>query len=213
MKTHGIMGAFLLALAGCGGGGGGDAAPVAGNPQSPGGTLPPPIRLAEYIGNWSGVCEDHELETIVVIRTPNTVDSIDVKAKTEYFSNANCSGSVLATETETGVYTIRYLATVNASVVLAPGSNAVPATIEQITASSTASTVSIVGPAVVRNVSNGQAQWCIDYGSGRTVCIHDTGTQPAQSGASGALTLSGGDMYLLSASGSIYVADQKFRKK
>lgn len=204
----------FVCLAGCGGGGG-SAPTTAGVPATSPQAQSPAVteRLASYIGTWSSDCLNHELETASIVRTPGTTDSINISLKTEYFSAANCSGSLLATETDTGVFTAKYVATVNSAIVFAPNASAVPANVDQVTASRTQSRKSVIGSGVVHTVKNGQAQWCIDFGGGNSTCVWDMGTEPAQSGATGALFIQGSDLYVLSPSGSVYAVDSKFKRK
>lgn len=204
----------FVCLAGCGGGGD-SSSTSAGAPATPPQAPSPAVveRLGSYIGTWSSDCLNHELETASIVRTPGSTDSINVSLKTEYFSASNCSGSLLATETETGVFTAKYVATVNSAIVFAANASAVPATVDQVTASRTQSTKSVIGPGVVHTIKNGQAQWCIDFGGGNSTCIWDMGTQPAESGGTGALFIQGSDLYVLSPSGSVYAVDSKFKRK
>jgi hypothetical protein len=205
MKNALMISTLFGVIAGCGGGGGGDT-PVS--------TAPVVVeRLAAYIGSWSSACAGHEIDSSTLVRTPGTTDSINITNKSEYYAGANCTGTILGTSTDSAIFTAKYVATVNSSVIFTTGSAAVPTTLDQVTASRTQGVQTVSGPGVVRTVKNGQPQWCIDFGGGNSTCIMDMGTQPAQSGASGGLLLQGNNMFVLSPSGSVYTIDSKLTKK
>jgi hypothetical protein len=203
MKNALMISALCGVIAGCGGGG-----------DSPMDTAPVVVeRLASYIGSWSSECAAHEIDSSTIVRTPGTTDSVNISNKTDYYSGANCTGTILGTSTDSATFTAKYVTTVNSSVVLTTGSAAVPTTLDQVTASRTQGAQTVSGPGVVRTVKNGQSQWCIDFGGGNSTCITDMGTQPAQSGASGGLFLQGSNLFVLSPSGNIYTVDSKLTKK
>lgn len=195
--------ALPIFIVGCGGGNGSSA------------TTPPtpaPQYLAAYIGTWAGTCQFHALDSATITRTPGTTDSINIANKTEYFSGTDCTGSVLATETESGVVTAKYVATVDSSIIFPPSTTGTASKVDQITASRPASNFIFTGSAV-HTVQNGQAVWCIDFGGGNSTCVQDNGTQPGMTGAAGGLFLQGNTMYVLDPNGNVYSVNQVFTKK
>lgn len=207
MKRACAILSFPVLLLGCGGGGGA-ASPDASSPPP----APVPQQLAAYIGTWSGTCNFHALDTATITRTPGTTDSIDIANKTDYFSGTDCTGTILATETESSVVTAKYVATVDSSIVFPPSTTGTPSKVDQITASRPPSNFVFTGSAV-HTVTNGQAQWCIDFGGGNSTCVQDDGTQPGMSGVAGGLYLQTNTMYVLRPNGSVYSVDSAFTKK
>lgn len=192
----------IIALAGCGGGGGGDS------------TSTPPVetaRLAPYIGSWTEGCDGHELATHVVSRT--SADTINFAAKSQYFANSGCTGAVLGTETSSANVTMTYTGVSDSSVVLKAGSAAVPARIDLVTARLPQGSTTVTGPGVVHTVKNGQAQWCIAFSAGESICIMDEGVEPAQGPISAGLYATGNEMHLVLASGGTYVSDLRLVKQ
>jgi hypothetical protein len=195
--------AFSYAVTGCGGDGGGTvSAPV-----------PLTLQLAAYIGTWAGDCSNHAMDTTIISRPSGSTDTVNIATKTEYFSAVNCTGTVLATETNSADISATYATTVDSSVVLAPSTAAVAVKVDKVTASWAQHTATVAGPGIVRTVVNGQAQWCIDFGGGSSTCVHDMGVIPAQTGASGGLYSRSNEMFVLSPSGSTFTVDQHFTKK
>jgi hypothetical protein len=210
MKKSMLAVVVLAGLSACGGGGGGGG--DSGNGAPP--VQPAPVfPLSAYIGTWAGDCADHEIDTVTVTRPAGSSDTISLDIKTEYFSAANCTGTILATETQSAGASATYAGTIDSSIVFTQGATAVAAKVDRVTASLPQHTRSIVGPGVVHTVVNGQAQWCIDYGGGSSTCIRDDGTYPAQTGVAGGLHTRGNEFFELSPSGSVYVVNQRFTKK
>lgn len=194
-------------LSACGGGGGGSgdvAPPVQQAPVFP---------LAAYIGTWAGDCANHEMDTVTITRPAGSLDTIILAFRTEYFSGANCTGTILATETQSADASATYAGTADSSIVFTQGATAVAAKVDRVTASLPQHTRSIVGPGVVHTVVNGQAQWCINYGGGNSTCVRDDGTYAAQTGVAGGLHARGNEFFELSPSGNLYVVNQRFTKK
>lgn len=201
MKRFALLAVVGTLVSACGGGGGGD------NPTTP---QAPTNKLAAYVGNWSADCSDHQIDN-VAISSP-TANTLTINVRTDYYAAANCTGAIVATETETADVTATYVDTVDSSIVFTPNATATPAKVDRVTASSPQHSRSITGTAVSHVVVNGQAQWCIDYGTSKT-CIMDEGAFAAQSGVSGGLFLQNNILYELAPNGSQYVVDERFNKK
>jgi hypothetical protein len=207
MKNSGFAAATLVLISACGGGGGdsgGSASAAAPAPTT---------QLAAYIGNWASDCYDHAIDSAAISRPAGSSDSITISFKTDYYVNANCTGNIIGTETQSADATATYAGTVDSSIVFTQGAAAIPAKVDKVIASLPAHTVSITGTGVVHTVTNGQAQWCMDYGNGSSICINDEGTRPATSGVAGGLYLQAGVLYELTPSGSLYVVNERFNKK
>lgn len=206
MKIIALSAAIALTLTACGGGGGTSASgatPVAATPLT---------QLASYIGNWTSACYDHAMDSAAISRTPGTNDSISIAFKTDYYVNANCTGNILGTYSESAGPTAVYAATVDASVVLAQGAAASSIKVDKINATKPAGAALVTGTGVVRTVTNGQVQWCIDFGGGRTTCINDQGAYAASS-QTGGLYLQGNTLYELVVNGSAYLVNEVFTRQ
>lgn len=203
MKTAALATALICALlTGCGGGGDSSSAAPA-----------PTAQLSSYLGNWASDCHDHAIDSVAISRPAGSIDSITVSYKTDYYVNANCTGNILGTETQSTDATATYVGAVESSIVFTQGASAVPATVDKVTASLPQHTISVVGAGVTHTVVNGQAQWCMDYGNGNSICINDDGTRPAQNGTAGGLYTQNGLLYELMPIGSIYQVNGRFNKK
>jgi hypothetical protein len=163
------------------------------------------------VGNWSADCNNHQIDS-ATISSPSA-NTLTIKTQTDYYAAANCTGAIVATETESADITATYVDTVDSSVVFTNGATATPTKVDRVTASAPQRNRLITGTAVNHVVVNGQAQWCINYGGGSQTCIMDDGTYAAQSGVSGGLFLQNNVLYELSPSGSLYVINERFNKK
>jgi len=190
-------------VSGCGGGG--DSSPAA--PV----TSAPVNKLAAYVGTWVARCDDHELMEATI--TSPAINTLKIASRSDYYAGANCTGAIVATETESGEITATYVETIDSSIVLSNGAVATPGKVDKITASRTASTRSITGTGVTRVVANGQPQWCINFGNGSQSCVLDEGTDPAQSGIVGGLYIQSNVFYELLPKGSLYEAYGRYTKK
>ncbi len=140
-------------------------------------------------------------------------NTLKIAARTEYYKSLNCTGAVIATETDGMEVTAIYVDTVDASVVLGRGKPAVTAKIQKITANKPQATRTITGTGVSRVVQGGKAQWCIAFDGGSSTCIADDGPQPAENGVAGALYLQDNAFYELVPNGSLYEAYGRYVKK
>lgn len=203
--------AFVGALvAGCGGGDGGSGT----NSGASSNTPPPAVaqQLSQYIGTWTSECQHHQVDTVVVTRTAGTTDSIDIAGKTDYFVAADCTGPIVATATDTGIVTSRFVATTDSTVTLTPSSAGVISKIDQVTTSVTHSTLVLTGSGIYHTVEDGMAEVCVDFGGVERVCR--TGVdRAAESGIAEGLLLQGGTFYTLAPSGSGYIVELKYTKK
>lgn len=198
--------ALAACLSACGGGGG--------SAGSGGATLPAQtMQLGAYLGTWGSDCASHGVDTVVISRPAGSTDSITIAFRTDYYANADCSGGVVATWTQSADVTATYAGTADTSIVPTPGAASVAATVDKVTVSLPQHTATVTGPNVVHTITNGQAQWCINYANGDSTCIKDEGTYPAQSGVAGGLYLQGNTLYELVPSGTQYAVDERFTRK
>lgn len=185
-------------MSGCGGGGGGGdttaASPLAAT------TSP----LDAYAGTWASVCADHRVATLVIARS---ADTITVGNKTDYYANADCSGAIAGTVTQSADASATYTGTMDASITPAPGAAAIPVKVDKRTANLPQHTLSVAGSGVTHTTG----QRCIAYAN--DTCIKDEGTYPAQNGVAGGLALQGNTLYDLTASGASWAVDGVFTKK
>jgi hypothetical protein len=202
MKAWTCVGLAVAVLSGCGGGGGGgsNTAPAPAVATSP---------LDAYAGTWASACADHAVSTLVIARSAGTADAITVGNKTDYYANADCTGSIVGTVTQSADATATYNGTVDASITPAPGAAAISVKVDKLTASLPQHTLSVTGSGVTHTTG----QWCIAYANGTNTCIKDEGTYPAQNGVAGGIALQGNTLYDLTASGSSWVVDGVFTKK
>lgn len=209
MKKFVFAAAVALMVSACGGGGG-----DGGNPNSPVATAPaaPAAQLAGYLGTWAADCDGREQDVATITRPAGSTDSIAIAFKTEYYAGLNCTGNIVATWTQSADVTAVYDGAIDSSIVFAAGAAAVSAKVDKVKVTLPAHTQSVVGPNVIHTVKNGRAQWCIDFGGGNSTCIYDDGAQPAAS-TSGGLYLRGNELFELTPSGSVYVANERYVRK
>lgn len=198
-----------IVLAACGGGGS-SSSPTT-NPI----TQQPVIasKLAAYAGSWVAACDGHELTSLTVNETSGATDTITIIPKTEYFLESGCSGTVVATETQSANYTMAYKGTADAGVVFSQGASSITTKIELVTLSAPALSVSITGSGVVHTINNGQAQWCMSFAGGNSSCVMDEGLEPAVPQTDVAMHVSGNKLYLLTPNGNIYAADEVYTRR
>jgi hypothetical protein len=214
MKNRVLASAVMALLAACGGGGGDSGTTTA--PTPPAAPAPPPPQteqLAGYIGNWAADCKDHAIETLAVSRTAGTINSINLAFKSDYYVNADCTGNIVGTWTQSAGVTAVHVDTVDSAITFTIGSNPVASRVDRVAVSQPQHTNSVTGTGVTRMVLNGVAQWCINYGNNTATCIRDEGTYPATSGGSAGLYVQGNDMYELTPSGMRFVVSTHYRKK
>lgn len=212
MKKLIFAGAVAALVSACGGGGGGGGSPNGAIGSGSGASTPAPVnRLAPYVGTWASDCSDHGIETATI--TSPSDNTLKIAVRTEYYKTANCTGAVIATESDGMDVTAIYVDTVDASVVLGRGTPAVTAKIQKITANKPQATRTVTGTGVTRVVQGGKAQWCIVFDGGSSTCIVDDGPQPAESGVAGALYLQGNILYELVPNASLYEAYGRYIKK
>lgn len=193
----------------CGGGGGGGGGGGSGSP--PPVSTTPVNKLAAYVGTWAADCDNHAIDN-VTITSPST-NTLTVGSRTDYYAGANCTGAIIATETEGADITATYVDTVDASIVFTPGTAATAAKVDKIVASAPQRTRSVTGTGVTRVVENGKPMWCIAFDGGNRTCIWDEGSTPASSGQAGALYLQGNALYELVPNGAQYTAYGRYVRK
>jgi hypothetical protein len=237
MKNLAFTCAVLALISACGGGGGGGSSATAAStatpaapatqttpttPTTPSTPTTPTTpttpetpaqgnKLAAYVGTWNSDCNFHEIDNVTITSPSN--DTLTITTRTDYYAGVDCTGAILATETEGASLTARYVDTIDSSAVLTQGAAATALKVDRVYASTPQRTRSIVGTAVTHVVLNNQPQWCIDYGNGTQTCVRDDGTYPAQSGIAGGLSLQGNTFYELIPNGSLYVANGIYTKK
>lgn len=210
MKNASLCALVGVLVAGCGGGDGGSSTRSATTSSPP----PPPVaqQLSQYIGTWTSGCDHHTVDTIVVTRTPGTTDSIDIAAKTDYFSADDCTGPVAATATNSANITSKFVATIDSSVEFTSSSGGVISKIDQVTTSLPQITSEYTGSGIYRTVEYGIPAVCVDFGNGSAVCR--TGEiMPAQPDITEGLLVQGDIFYVASPSGTGYTVEQKYTKK
>lgn len=205
MKNLLLVSAVAMMACACGGGGGNE-----GDPKAPGFSASV-NKLAAYVGTWAATCNDHAVDNATITSTGN--NTVTIATRTDYYAQANCTGAIIATETEGADITATYVDTVDAPVVFATGTPATTGKVDRITASMPIHSRSITGTAVTRVVQNGKPQWCIDFGNGRSTCILDEGAYSARSGVAGGLLLQGNAFYELVPNGTVYEAYGRYVKK
>lgn len=198
-----ILAAIAATLSACGGGGGSGGG---GNAQLPAQQQ----QLGAYLGTWVADCDRHQQDSATITRLSD--DSVRIANRTDYYAAANCSGAVVATQTQTADVTATYTGAVDASVVLAPPGSATTIRIDRVTASVGQYALAVTGTGVTRTQANGKPQWCINYGDGSATCIVDEGVQPGSS-ATGGLYARDNQLYELSPSGSTWVVNQRYTKR
>jgi len=196
--------AVAAALSGCGGGG--DSGTRATAPA-------PTTQLAAYVGTWSTACSNHRTDSIAVGRPAGATDSVTVAYRTDYYLNADCTGPILATVTQSADATATFAGSVDASIVPTPGAAPITVRVDKVTASVPSYTLNVTGTGVVKSVVNGTTQWCVNFGNGGASCIEDKGTYAAQTNVAGGIAISGNTLYDLDANGSSWTVDEIFTRK
>lgn len=179
----GLASALALSVAACGGGGS-DGAPQATPIASP---------FAKYVGSWVSACQFHHHE-VYTLSTNANATVLTFSDKSEYFSNDDCSGAVVAT----GVYsapiaTLSYQTTEpNASVALQSGEK-VSNAVDKGTGQGSNAAVSFSGSGVSATTVSGKPGWHIVYPGGST----DLVVQTVQGATPGGVMLRNGQLYIL----------------
>lgn len=203
MTAAGVLGALLAA---CGGGGGNPGGSTDIAPQVP----PPSQQLAGYVGTWVADCEGHKQETDVI--TQVSTGTISIALRTDYYTGDNCTGFVVATQTQSSAITATTTGTADVSVALPPATTPSAIRIDLVTATVSPYTLSVTGTGVTRTTSGGKPAWRIDFGVGSSETILDPGTQPGTS-TNGALYVNGDQLYELAGSALAWKVDQHLVKR
>lgn len=179
-------------FAGCGGGGG--TADTVSPSQAPATssqtTAAPASSMAPYVGTWVGDCQSRSRETIV--STVALDGTLITSAVLNYYANADCSGTIVGTDTYSENFISTYLNTVDATVSLSL-SGATPA----VSFKADRYTQTIAAHLVTRT------------GTGET----GAGTQQAAHTFNGAAYIAGNDMYILEAQGDSLKFDSHYARK
>jgi hypothetical protein len=213
MKSIIFVTTLSVMLAACSGGGGGSGGGSdTGSSNTP---APQPVaaqQLSSTIGTWAADCSEHELEYATITRASD--DTVKIASKIDYYSGANCTGTIVGTQTDTGDVSVTYAGTADASVTLAPGTSgsASAVKVDRFAATVPAYSVTVAGSGVTRATKDGMPQWCMRFGDEGELCIHDDGTRQAST-SSGALYVQGNQIYMLSADGAGYKVDQRMTRK
>lgn len=204
-KTVAILLASSTALlAGCGGGGGDAGSSGAGAI----GTTP---ALAAYVGTWQAPCDSHERETMVVTLKGDGSGALEFAPTTETYLKADCSGTLLGTETMSAKISAAADGTADIQIKLTDNGAATSVRIDKLNLSIPAYSFSVTGPGVQYVKKDNKQQWCIDYEGGST-CLLDEGMRPAQTVAGG-IFLRDNNLYTLVKDGGTYVPDMLYVKR
>lgn len=180
-------GIALAILTACGGGSADDGAAVSDSP------------LTKYVGSYQSCDMDNEL--LIVNISQQSSDILNMSLQTNYFSNKNCTGDLIATETLSSPFTVSYKSTESA-LVYGLESNAITTTIDSVLVTLPAITISLTGPGVAGN--------CINIPNKRT-CLNQT-TIPARS-SNGGLYINGSKFVTLEKTGQTYTVDNILTKR
>jgi hypothetical protein len=149
-----IVCSSIFLLSACGGGGD-DTVSVPSPTSGP---------LAKYAGTYS-FCDGNEKAQITVSEVNST--TISIVSKSDYYSNTNCQGTIVGTETYSAPVQAVYISNSQARVVDWPtfGTSSTQS-VDRVTFSSAARTASVTGA----NVTTSGKDRCISYSGGST-CI------------------------------------------
>jgi hypothetical protein len=203
----------MALLAACGGGSDSGTTTAPTPPTAPAPPPPQTEQLAGYIGNWATDCKDHAVASLAVSRTAGTINSITLAFKSDYYVNADCTGNIVGTWTQSADVTAVHIDTVDSAITFTTSGNPVASRVDRVAVSQAQHTNTVTGTGVTRMVLNGNAQWCINYGNNTATCIRDEGTYPAMSGATAGFYLQGNTMYELTPAGLQFVESRRYTKK
>lgn len=153
-------------------------------------------KMAPYVGTWVGECDGRELPYLTIGEKAGVQDTATYTGKSEFYSQAGCTGTVVATATYSANFSATYNSSTNANLVIPPATAAVTAKIDHVTLAAPAYSYALTGPGVTRPVTNGQAEWCIAFGDGTSTCFRD---EPVPAGPSygQSVHLNGSKMYIV----------------
>jgi hypothetical protein len=183
-------------LSACGGGGSAASGPV---------TPPATAPFAKYVGDWKDVCQFHHRETVTVATTTASATTATLSDRIDYFANADCSGTLVAT----GVYsqpiaTLQYVTTENNATVHLQSGLSLTGAVDRGTGTGSDATVSFTGSGVSSSVVNGKTVWHIAYSGGGT----DIQINSVLGATPGGLFLNNSQLYVVTAvAGSTNVFD------
>jgi hypothetical protein len=209
------LSAMLTACSGGGGGGGASAGTTvasAGNTSTNSAAMPAVAarKLDAYIGTWAADCSNHEIEYATITRLAD--DMVKVSSKVDYYDGADCTGSIVGTQTDTGDFPAQYAGTADATVALPPSTTAATVKADRVTMTVPAYSLTVAGPGVTSVTKDGAPEWCMDFGNGDSTCVHNDGVHEGTT-SNGALYVQDNQMYVLSANGSGFTVDQRMTRK
>ena len=186
-------------LAGCGGG------------SSDAGNSSAGSALASYVGTWQAPCDDHEREIMVVAAKADGSGAMELTSTTETYLKADCSGTLLGTESMTAKISATPDGVADVLVKLTENGAATHVRIDKLNLSIPTYAFNVTGPGVQYVKKDGKQQWCIEYEGGST-CLLDEGMRPAQT-IQGGVLLRDNNLYTFSHNGTSYVPDTLYVRK
>ncbi len=166
--------------------------------------------MSKYVGTWSRPCNDHALATLTISDAGK--DTIAIAEKTEFFSQQDCTGTVLGTISTSAGRTAVFQSSLDADIVLNAGTPSVPSKVDMVLSSAPAITYSMSGPAVFAMTNTGQDYMCTDLRNGQSRCA-SVGTQAPLPANFSAMHVSDNKFYDLFANGNGYIADKVYIKR
>ena len=193
--------ASIAILSGCGGGGSGNS-----------GTSQAAPTLSQYVGTWQEGCDSTgSRDTVTIFAAAN--GGVDAKLLTEYFSNDNCTGGVVATQTRTWVLNFTRTGTQNLSVALPPSTSASQIALDNVNVATSIGSDSVTGTGITHDSRFGKLQWCFARNASRTTCVDDVGQRASSvSVFPAAMYTSGVNLYLFTISGTTVKLDGYYSK-
>jgi len=198
-----LTGSAAALLAGCGGGGG-TTQQLAGDSASA-------SPLAAYVGTWQSACDHHDRQTLVIALKSDGSGSLELTPTGETYFKADCSGTVVATDSMTAEITGKPDGSADMLIKLAENAAATSLRVDKITSSAPAYTFQRTGTTVQYVLRDGKNNWCVAVDNGES-CMQDDGMQAAQS-VPGGLSLRGNDLYTVMLDKGAYVLDMHYVKK
>lgn len=167
--------------------------------------------MAAYLGTWVGDCQTHSQETIVSTVGPD--GALITSAVSIYFANADCSGSIVGTETLSENLISTYLNTVDATVSLSLSGATPPASFkaDRYTETIAAHVVNRTGTWATRTTNDGTFT-CMDFTDNSSICSVVATEQLAYT-FNGAAYISGNDMYIMEAKGDSLRFESHYSRK
>lgn len=159
--------------------------------------------LEKYIGTWYSCDNDGERSHLSIAGAKN--GGIDIKIESNYYSNDNCTGTIVANLTYTWVMNATSIGTVEAGVSLPPNGTTTVATLDKVKTTISAGIINVTGSGVTRQKNDGQWQYCFERNTSTSVCINDTAMSASEISNS-ALYIKNQNLYQFEYSGDSWSA-------